>query len=121
MPVRFVILAISVALLGACAPVEYRPPAEAASVAGDYDADLAQCEELASRAPPAAHAVAGALVGAIFGALLGRAAGLDRYDTTQVAAIGAVNGAANGLVHDSEQWDAAVDRCMARRGYDAPR
>jgi len=115
---RIAVLVLSVATLTSCAPVEYRPVVDSGGAAGDYDADLAQCRDIASRVQPAGHAVAGAVVGAIFGALLGRAAGLNGHDTTQVAAIGAVNGAANGLVYGSEEWYAVVDHCMARRGYD---
>ena len=53
-----------------------------------------------------------------FGALLGRAVGLNGHDTTQVAAIGAINGAENGLAYGSAEWYDVVNRCMARRGYE---
>lgn len=117
MHARIAFLTLVVATLGACAPVEYRPSVDSGSAVGDYDADLSQCQDIASRVQPAEHAVAGAVVGAIFGALLGRAAGFNGHDTTQIAAIGAVNGAANGLAYGSEQWYVVVDRCMAGRGY----
>ena len=108
---------LSVVLLCGCVAVDRRPHVDQAA-RGDYETDLAQCQDIASRVEPANSTVAGAVVGAIFGALLGRAVGLNGHDTTQVAAIGALNGAAHGLAYGSAEWDAVIDRCMARRGYD---
>jgi uncharacterized protein YcfJ len=106
------------AVLSGCVAAPYRP-SEYRGARGDFDTDLAQCQDSASRVEPVNSTVAGAVVGAIFGALLGRAVGLNGHDTTQVAAIGAINGAAHGLEYGSVEWEAAVDRCMSRRGYDA--
>jgi hypothetical protein len=111
---RFWPAALSLLLLCGCVPARV----DRVAVRGDYNEDLGQCEDHAAHVEPANSTVAGAVVGAIFGALLGRAVGLNGHDTTQVAAIGALNGAANGLAYGSQAWAAAVDRCMARRGYD---
>jgi len=114
---KIALLLLAVAL-AACAPVGYRPIVDPGARIGDYDADVAQCQDVADHVRPADHAVAGAVVGAIFGALLGRAVGLNGHDTTQVAAIGAINGAENGLAYGSAEWYDVVNRCMARRGYE---
>jgi len=114
-----VAVALSALMLHACAPLGVRMDADQNQAPRDYSADLARCEDQASRVEPINNVIANTVVGAIFGALLGRAVGLNGHDTTQVAAVGAINGAANGLVWGSDAWQAAVDRCMARRGYDA--
>ena len=108
---------LAFSMLAGCAPAPYRPIVDYGTPKHDYDADLQDCQGVASAVQPANTAAAGAVAGAIFGALLGAAVGLKGQYVANVAAVGAVNGAANGLVYGSVEWTRVVNRCMVGRGY----
>ncbi len=84
---------------------------------GNYEDDVADCQNLANQRPAAAPAAGGAAVGAIIGALLGAAVGLRGDDVAKVAAWGAASGGLNGAAYGAEEQQAIVSRCMAGRGY----
>lgn len=114
---KIAVAAITVALLSGCAPVPYRPIVDTGTPKGNYDADLQDCQDVASAVQPANTAAAGAVAGAVLGALLGAAVGLKGHYVANVAAFGAVDGAAHGLVYGSVEWTGVVNRCMSGRGY----
>jgi uncharacterized protein YcfJ len=110
-----VVLALT--MLAGCAPTPYRPIVDYGTPKNDYDADLQDCQGLASNVHPANNVVAGAVAGALLGALLGRAVGLNGSQTGNVAAWGAASGGVQGLAVGSVQWTGVVNRCMVGRGY----
>ncbi len=114
---KLVVATIVVSMLSGCAPAPYRPIVDYGTPKNDYDADLQDCQGVASAVQPANTAAAGAVAGAIFGALLGAAVGLKGQYVANVAAVGAVNGAAQGLAYGSVEWTRVVNRCMVGRGY----
>ncbi len=114
---KFVVAAITVALLSGCAPMPYRPLVDNGTPKENYDADLQDCQGVASAVQPANTAAAGPVAGAVLGALLGAAVGLKGHYVANVAAFGAVNGAAHGLAYGSVEWTGVVNRCMVGRGY----
>ncbi len=73
-------------LCAGCATTQYRPVADSGISKGNYEDDVADCQNLANQRPAAAPAASGAAVGAIFGALLGAAVGLRGDDVAKVAA-----------------------------------
>ena len=115
--------ALSIAALGAasllsgCAVEQYRPLVDSGMSRGSYEADLADCQQLAAQRPAAQQAVGGAAVGAVLGGLLAAAVGLRGNDVARVAAWGAANGGLQGAAVGSAQQRDIVDRCMAGRGY----
>ena len=115
--------ALSIAALGAasllsgCAVEQYRPLVDSGVSRGSYEADLADCQQLAAERPAAQQAAGGAAVGAVLGGLLAAAVGLRGNDVARVAAWGAANGGLQGAAVGSAQQRDIVDRCMAGRGY----
>lgn len=101
-----------------CATTQYRPLVDSGISRGNYDDDVADCQQLADQRPAAAHAAGGAAVGAVFGALLAVAVGLRGDDVAHVAAWGAASGGINGAAYGSAEQQAIVSRCMAGRGYE---
>lgn len=111
----FLLLAL---LCASCATTaQYRPLVDSGVSKGNYEDDLADCQNLANQRPAAAPAAGGAAFGAIFGALLGAAAGLHGDDVARVAAWGAASGGLNGAAYGAAEQQAIVSRCMAGRGY----
>jgi outer membrane lipoprotein SlyB len=111
-----VALAVSAGLSG-CAVQQYRPVVDYGVSKGSYEADLADCQQLAEQRPAANNAAGGAAAGAILGALLGAAVGLRGNDIGRVAAWGAASGGVNGAAYGVAEQKAIVARCMAGRGY----
>ena len=115
--------ALSIAALGAasllsgCAVEQYRPLVDSGVSRGSYEADLADCQQLAAQRPAAQQTAGGAAVGAVLGGLLAAAVGLRGNDVARVAAWGAANGGLQGAAVGSAQQRDIVDRCMAGRGY----
>ena len=115
--------ALSIAALGAasllsgCAVEQYRPLVDSGVSRGSYEADIADCQQLAAQRPAAQQAAGGAAVGAVLGGLLAAAVGLRGNDVARVAAWGAANGGLQGAAVGSAQQRDIVDRCMAGRGY----
>lgn len=108
---------LALALLSGCETTQYRPLVDSGVSRGDYDEDVADCQQLADQRPAAAQAAGGAAVGAVLGALLGVAVGLHGNDVANVAAWGAANGGIQGAAYGSAEQQEIVSRCMAGRGY----
>jgi hypothetical protein len=105
-------------MLSGCATTQYRPVVDTyGGSAGSYEADLAQCQQLAEQRPAANQAAAGAATGAIFGALLAAAVGLRGDQIAHVAAWGAASGGVQGAARGVEEQAVIVARCMDWRGY----
>jgi len=104
-------------LCAGCATTQYRPVVDSGVRKGNYEDDVADCQNLANQRPAAAPAAGGAAVGAIFGALLGAAVGLRGDDVAKVAAWGAASGGLNGAAYGAAEQQAIVSRCMSGRGY----
>src|SRR5258708_3359379 len=115
-PVIAMIVCATLALNG-CAVEQYRPVVDSGVSKGNYEADLADCQQLAAQRPAANNAAGGAAAGAILGALLGAAVGLRGNDVGRVAAWGAASGGVNGAAYGVAEQKAIVARCMAGRGY----
>jgi outer membrane lipoprotein SlyB len=117
MRIRMVATALALTVLSGCATTQYRPLVDSGVSRGDYDDDVAECQQLADQHPAAAEAAGGAAVGAVLGALLGVAVGLRGNDVANVAAWGAANGGLQGAAYGSAEQQEIVSRCMAGRGY----
>src|SRR5690349_24187000 len=109
---KIVVLIAAATLLSGCAVEQYRPVVDNHVSKGSYEADLADCQQLAAQRPAAAQAAGGAAVGAVLGGLLAAAVGLRGNDVARVAAWGAANGGINGAVYGSVEQRAIVDNCM---------
>ena len=114
---QLAVATIVISMLSGCAPAPYRPIVDYGTPKNDYDADVQDCQGVASAVQPANTAAAGAVAGAVLGALLGAAVGLKGHYVANVAAFGAVDGAAHGLAYGSVEWTRVVNRCMVGRGY----
>jgi hypothetical protein len=113
------LIAVALAALGllsSCAT--YRPIVDMRDVSdrGQYERDLADCQNYAAPVSPGASAGVGALFGAILGAALGAAVG-DHELAREAARFGAVEGAvAGGAAGAGTQVD-IIRNCMSGRGY----
>jgi uncharacterized protein YcfJ len=110
---------------------EYEPVIDSAGVPADrYQADLAQCRQIADAAQRRLFTERNeqiyqeALAGAAVGAVIGAAAGSLGGNAGRGAAIGAGVGAAAGPGDPAYDYQVIVaqprrivDRCMANRGY----
>lgn len=105
-------------MLAGCAAQGYRPLVDSGVSRGNYDDDLADCQDLAAQRPAAALAAGGAAAGAVIGALLAVAVGLRGDDVAHVAAWGAASGGIDGAAFGVARQREIVSRCMAGRGYD---
>lgn len=114
---KIIFMVVAFVLLGGCVAVPYQPIVDRGTRIGDYDADLNECKGVASQVQPANTTAGGAVAGGIFAGLLAAAVGLRGDDVARVAAWGAANGAAQGYVVGTAEWQHVVDECMARRGY----
>ena len=117
MCIRAIGVATALVVLGGCATQQYRPLVDSGVSRGNYEDDVADCQQLASRRPAAAPAAGGAAAGALLGALLGVAVGLRGNDVANVAAWGAASGGVQGAAYGTAEQQAIVSRCMAGRGY----
>lgn len=107
-----------VVLCTACAPVQqYRPIVDTGISRGSYEADLADCRDLAEQRPAAAQAAGAATAGAAIGALFALAVGLRGRDVAHLAAWGATTHGIAGGVEGSLEQRAIVSRCLEGRGY----
>jgi len=113
-PCCFILLAI--ALLTGCAGSRHANPViDPAGVdMGQYQTDLAQCEQVATQVEQkaGAGAVGGALIGAVVGSIFG-----DSRSAMKSAGAGAVVGGAKGGVATRQEKDLVVKNCMRERGY----
>ena len=117
---RLIAAFAAIALLAGCATApggaNYRPMVDTGHRIGDYNADLAECQQYAQRAAGAgdgavAGAVGGAIVMGVLSAILG-GGGHGRW-----AAVGALSGAASGAASGETNQRDVIRRCMAGRGY----
>lgn len=111
------ICVIFLSMLTGCATNQYRPAVDYGTPNGNYDDDLADCQNVANNVRVADSAAGGAAAGALFATLLGAAVGLRGNNLGQVAAAGAVSGGAQGLAYGSVEWTRVVNNCMRGRGY----
>jgi hypothetical protein len=101
--------------LGGCASQKSRPVIDPAGVdMAQYEADLAECEQIAQQVEQKAPAGAaeGAVVGGAIGAILG---GTDR--AVRSAGVGAVAGGAGGAARTEREKSTVVKNCLRNRGY----
>lgn len=113
------LLAVGIAaigLLSSCAT--YRPLVDMRDVTdrGQYERDLADCQNYAAPVSPGASAGAGAIFGAILGAALGAAVG-NRDVALDAARFGAVEGAVAGGTAGAGTQVQIIRNCMSGRGY----
>jgi hypothetical protein len=103
-------------LLSGCAT--YRPVVDMRDVTdhGQYERDLADCQNYAAPVSPGASAGAGAIFGALLGAALGAAVG-DHSVALDAARFGAVEGAVVGGTSGAATQVQIVRNCMSGRGY----
>src|ERR1700742_1717216 len=99
MHIRTVGVAAALIVLSGCATTQYRPVVDSGVSRGNYEDDVADCQQLANQRPAAAQAAGGAAVGAVLGALLGVAVGLRGNDVANVAAWGAASGGVQGAAY----------------------
>lgn len=100
-----------------CMPANYRPIVDTGVSRGDYEADLAECRQLAAQRPAAASAAGAATAGAALGALFALAVGLRGDDVAHVAAWGAASYGVAGGIEGAYEQRAIVSRCLQGRGY----
>lgn len=110
-------LLLACALMSGCVAQPYRPVVDTGVPIGDYEQDLAACQQFAAQRPVANGAAGGAIAGAIFGALIGAAFGLHGSNLGQVAASGAVSGGAQGAGNAAATQQRIIASCMEHRGY----
>lgn len=120
MHIKAIAATAAIALLAGCATApggaNYAPMVDTGQRIGDYNADLAGCQQYAQRAAgagegAAAGAVGGAIVMGVLSAILG-GGGHGRW-----AAVGALSGAASGAAAGETNQRDVIRRCMAGRGY----
>lgn len=110
------VFALSLVCAG-CMPANYRPVVDSGVSRGDYEADLADCRQLAMQRPAAASAAGAATAGAALGALFALAVGLRGDDVAHIAAWGAASYGVAGGIEGAHEQQALVSRCLEGRGY----
>ncbi len=108
-------LLIALTLLGGCAGGGSKPIVDPAGVdMGRYQADLADCQQIAKQVDQKAGA--GAAGGAVVGGLIGAITG-DSDRVKRSAGVGAVLGGARGAGATQRERDVVVKNCLRNRGY----
>lgn len=81
---------------------------------GQYQNDLAQCEQIAQQVEQKAGAGAagGAIVGGLIGAIVG-----DKDQAIRSAGVGAVAGGAKGTNATTREKSQVIKNCLRNRGY----
>lgn len=107
---------LAVALAAACGGKRLQQPViDPAGVdMGQYQDDLAECEQIAQQVEQKAGA--GAAGGAVVGALVGSIFG-DSRAAMKSAGAGAVVGAARGGAATRQEKSRVVRNCLRQRGY----
>ncbi len=81
-----------------------------------YEADLADCQNVADQVQlgrqATVGAVAGAAIGGVFGAVIG-----DSDTAQRGAGVGAVGGGARGAGRGLQERERVIKRCLMGRGY----
>lgn len=81
-----------------------------------YQADLADCEQVANQVPTDEMVVASAGFGAFIGALFGLVTG-DASAVAYGAGWGAVSGASSGGLNADQEKSTVTKNCLYNRGY----
>ena len=81
---------------------------------GQYQNDLAQCEQIAQQVEQQAGegAAGGAIVGGLIGAIVG-----DTHRAVRSAGVGAVAGGARGVNATTREKSKVIKNCLRNRGY----
>ena len=106
---------VGILMLAGCAAHSSKPIIDPAGVdMAQYDADVAECEQVATQVEQKAgeQAAEGALVGGLIGAIIG---GGDSALTG--AGVGAVAGGAGGSADTQREKSKVVKNCLRQRGY----
>lgn len=109
-----ILLAIT-AITGCAGSGHSNPVIDPAGVdMGQYQNDLAECEQIATQVKQKAgsSAAGGAIVGALVGSIVG-----DSRTATKSAGAGAVVGGAKGAAATQREKDLVVKNCLRERGY----
>ncbi len=112
---RCLLLIGIIAAAGCASGNRYNPIIDPAGVdMGLYQADLAECAQLAEQVEQKTGegAAGGAVVGALIGAMLG-----DSDTVKRSAGVGAVSGGAKGAQATRLEKDRVVKNCLRNRGY----
>lgn len=117
-----VIILIASLSLSACMGKNYRPVIDPKGVnMSYYEADLAECQNIAGQQSVIAESAQTAVVGAAAGAVVGSVIGAFFGDAGEGAAAGAgwggTNGAIDGAVGGLKGQSQVVANCMSGRGY----
>ncbi len=108
-------LLLALALVAGCAGGGSKPIVDPAGVdMGRYQADLAECQQIAQQVDQKAGA--GAAGGAVVGGLIGAITG-DSNRVKRSAGVGAVLGGAKGAGATQRERDLVVKNCLRNRGY----
>lgn len=102
-------------LAGGCATHDSKPIIDPAGVdMAQYDADVAECEQIATQVEQKAgkQAAGGAVVGGLIGAIVGGGS-----SAVTGAGVGAVTGGAGGAVNTQQEKSKVVKNCLRNRGY----
>lgn len=105
-------------VLPGCAK-QYRPTFDvvASHPRQAYDADLGQCQDLASQKSPATGATVGAVAGGIAGAATGALVGGAARGAAIGASVGATQGAFSMGASTFAKQHNMIDNCMRGRGW----
>jgi hypothetical protein len=121
---KTIAIALTALLVAGCAQ-SYRPIVDLApsQTRDRYEADLAQCRQLAEQLDPAKEAATGAIVLGVLGAALGAALGgvTHSRNTGMLAGVGGISGVfsggAAGAGHGMGQQIQVINYCLIHRGY----
>ena len=123
---RVVPLVVALGTLAACTAAQqnYEPLVDLKASGRsweEYNADLRECQELASKRNPvtdtAKKTAIGAAAGAATGTVIGAIAGRPAHGLWQGAALGGLAGLGYGLYSSNEAQQEAVMNCLRGRGY----
>ncbi len=106
-----IVMSLGLSGLYGCASTESHRPIVIGDDLAEYEADLAQCQQLAKQQDNDTEF--GTMIGAVGGAILGAAAD----DALAGAAIGAIAGAIAGEASSSQSQRQLVVQCLRDKGY----
>lgn len=112
---RLSLTALAIAFVAGCAGGGSKPIIDPAGVdMGRYQADLAECQQIAQQVDQkaGAGAVGGAVVSGLIGAITGNSERVKKS-----AGVGAVLGGAKGAGATARERELVVKNCLRKRGY----
>lgn len=87
-------------------------------VSANYNADLAQCQQLStSQAVVDDNALGAAATGAVLGGAASAISSGSTYQSGRGAAIGAIAGATGSAIQNNSNRETIIRNCMRGRGY----